>query len=302
MDYEKTYKEALKKAKRLYEQGTITESLAHIFPELKESDGEGIRKNIISFLRSKNGYMNPDEDWDFHNRWLPWLEKQGKQSDSDVKDYTNIDPHFGKPVEDLISKEKTADNVEAKFHEGDWVVWDNKITCHIDKVYHEKESLMYTITDTNNMVRSYSVKSFDNNARLWTIQDSKDGDVLAEDSCIFIIERMKPNGTAIVHCSLFDDGDFELGSTLGFDIDSTYPATKEQCDTLFKAMADAGYTFDFENKELKKLTQSVTKTSDKVWSEEDEEELGIAIEYLQRAGQLYSATWLKSLKERLSKR
>ena len=38
------------------------------------------------------------------------------------------------------------------------------------------------------------------------------------------------------------------------------------------------------------------------WSEEDEEELGIAIKYLQQAGQWDSATWLKSLKERLSKR
>ena len=45
-----------------------------------------------------------------------------------------------------------------------------------------------------------------------------------------------------------------------------------------------------------------TSTQMPAWSEDDEEELGIAIEYLQRAGQLDSATWLKSLKERLSKR
>jgi hypothetical protein len=31
------------------------------------------------------------------------------------------------------------------------------------------------------------------------------------------------------------------------------PAIKEQRDTLIKAMADAGYTFDFEKKELKIL-------------------------------------------------
>ena len=60
-----------------------------------------------------------------------------------------------------------------------------KILCHIDNIYQGKESLMYTITDTNNMTCSYSVKGFDNNAHLWTIQDAKDGDVLAEDSCIF---------------------------------------------------------------------------------------------------------------------
>lgn len=46
----------------------------------KESDAERIRKDIVSFLRSKNGYMTPNEDWDFHNRWLPWLEKQSKEN------------------------------------------------------------------------------------------------------------------------------------------------------------------------------------------------------------------------------
>ena len=41
------------------------------------------------------------------------------------------------------------------------------------------------------------------------------------------------------------------------------PATKEQRDTLFAKMKEAGYSFDFEKKELKKLGQpEVTKTSD----------------------------------------
>ena len=40
MDYEKAYKEALERARKLYEKGTITESLNYIFPELKESEDE----------------------------------------------------------------------------------------------------------------------------------------------------------------------------------------------------------------------------------------------------------------------
>ena len=32
-----------------------------------------------------------------------------------------------------------------------------------------------------------------------------------------------------------------------------HPATKEQRNTLLKAMTDAGYTFDFEKKELKEI-------------------------------------------------
>ena len=45
----KAYDEALKRAKKLYERGTITESLSYIFPELKESEYpelSGIEKEV----------------------------------------------------------------------------------------------------------------------------------------------------------------------------------------------------------------------------------------------------------------
>lgn len=99
MDYEQLYKEALERAK--YALTTDMDKSGHwavnyIFPTLKESDDERIRKDIVSFLRSKNGYMNPNEDWDFHNRWLPWLEKQGEQKPAE---------NSGKPSENVIEKE-----------------------------------------------------------------------------------------------------------------------------------------------------------------------------------------------------
>ena len=80
-DYEKKYKNALEWARRVIngEVGFVRNEVEEeIFPELKESEDDKIRKEIISFLRSKSGYgyMNPDEDWNFNNRWLPWLEKQ----------------------------------------------------------------------------------------------------------------------------------------------------------------------------------------------------------------------------------
>ena len=77
MDYEKKYEEALKRAKKLYEQGTITESLSYVFPELAESeDGENkrISKEITQFLKQNNGW---------NREWLTWLEKQTNQSEED---------------------------------------------------------------------------------------------------------------------------------------------------------------------------------------------------------------------------
>ena len=53
------------------------------------------------------------------------------------------------------------------------------------------------------------------------------------------------------HCFVNTEGSFEQGA-YGHGKKGVYPATKEQRDTLIKAMADAGYTFDFEKKELKK--------------------------------------------------
>ena len=81
-DYEKKYKQLHKFITDLYPHMSeyCKEKVEGFFPELAESKEERIRKEIISFLHSKNGYMNPDEDWDFHNRWLPFLSA-GKSAD-----------------------------------------------------------------------------------------------------------------------------------------------------------------------------------------------------------------------------
>ena len=69
------YDEALEKAKRLYEKGTITESLCHIFPELKESEDEKIRKELIDIFKGKTSYTSEEDA----KRYIAWLEKQGEQ-------------------------------------------------------------------------------------------------------------------------------------------------------------------------------------------------------------------------------
>lgn len=87
MEYEKKYKEALKKAEgiikyykeRNRDEASI-EDLETIFPELKESEDERIRKNIKLALMSME-----EELADFYSthhtsqeEFLAWLEKQGE--------------------------------------------------------------------------------------------------------------------------------------------------------------------------------------------------------------------------------
>ena len=77
MDYEKKYKEALGRAKKLYEQGTITESLGYVFPELKESKDERIRKAIYIYLDWLDGRKDyaPKGIYTIKDM-IAWLEKQ----------------------------------------------------------------------------------------------------------------------------------------------------------------------------------------------------------------------------------
>ena len=64
----KAYDEAIARVKKSYGNG-ITEG---IFPELKESDDEKIRKEIISILR--NAYWTSNKNR--FNELVAWLEKQ----------------------------------------------------------------------------------------------------------------------------------------------------------------------------------------------------------------------------------
>ena len=69
------YKEKLQEAKRLYESATADQKyvLESLFPEIRESEDERIRKEIITFIATTPKQRNS------HSKWLAWLEKQGEQ-------------------------------------------------------------------------------------------------------------------------------------------------------------------------------------------------------------------------------
>lgn len=82
MDYEKAYKEALERAKAIYQDkykpetsATIAEVLQNIFSELKESDEERIRKELISIVKSYRENCITEGNHRFDD-CLAWLDKQ----------------------------------------------------------------------------------------------------------------------------------------------------------------------------------------------------------------------------------
>lgn len=85
MDYEKKYKEALEKAREIikdYENRGLKDNLFYanedfeaIFPELKESEDEKIRKAILELVRQLSEVLDKQNQ----NNMIAWLEKQGEK-------------------------------------------------------------------------------------------------------------------------------------------------------------------------------------------------------------------------------
>lgn len=77
----KAYDEAINKMKTQVAAGLINQDVSeYVFPELKESEDEKIRKELIDFLRfiNKNGFVDDFSELNY-TLWIAWLEKQGEQ-------------------------------------------------------------------------------------------------------------------------------------------------------------------------------------------------------------------------------
>ena len=207
-------------------------------------EDERLRKTTIAFLKdfAEQGYENAVE-------CIDWLKTQG-------------DKPQGKSALEAI-KEEVVDNankVGPKFKVGDFIA-DYYCRGRIVKITDDSYLL-----DTGQGIPF----SCEPNAHLWTIKDAKEGDVVVDksDGTIGIFQSIghHPDGGScndssycFLHCR-YDDGffyaDFEHGNTINSD--DLIPATKEQRDLLFTKMKEAGYKWDENEKELKKIEQKST--------------------------------------------
>ena len=136
-------------------------------------------------------------------------------------------------------EQKPADETESKFNVGDWIINnDKRIAVPIKILKIEKYGY----------VTSSGYTSFDKvktDYHLWTIQDAKDGDVLAyvtdeEDLCIMIYRSLyEPYEGHVHYHALLVNDNFSYKGTCCICIDNLKPATKEQRDQLFSKMKEA---------------------------------------------------------------
>ena len=321
MDYKNKYNDALEKLQDALApkdgceiSGLTRGCIESIFPELKESEDERIRKEIIEYIKTGT----------YHKDWIAWLEKQDNkpvnidiesmvssykqrlesQGNGSMKNNPLVNmcltafkhgveevlqelnlKEFEKPQGESESerirkavkaiKEEKIDNAnkpvldfkasdyyvskvdgkihsihnfnEQKFKVGDWIV--------------DKSGFVQQVLDFRGCIYTCTYNSFttdcESNYHLWTIEDAKDGDVLysLDSKQPFIFKHRKKHEQAEVYCGINIYGKFFVGNTKDCIIttDKYIPATKEQRDKLLNAMADAGWTFDFDKKELNKV-------------------------------------------------
>ena len=267
----KAYDELKVKARQIYNKENdvlIIHTIEDLFPELMESEDEKVRKEMLMFFKnySENGTWKAIPDVD---EWIAWLEKQGDQ--------------------------KPADKVEPKFKVGDWIVDKNGVVKQI--LSYKNGIYKHTC--------GYSSYVFEDEWRLWDItKDAKDGDVLACNEEILLFKSYSEGRISLYCWYNGKTNNFhskEVVDALMTTINKICPATKEQREALFGKMYDAGYEWDAENKQLKKMEVNPA------WTDRDESFLKSALSIIS-----YSLSdgkeddietdlteWLKGIKERI---
>ena len=250
-------------------------------PTWGEED-EKTRKAILELVKQSSHILNPMNQ----KSMISWLEKQGDKVDvlddfpteferqvshliassinkeweykkDFVKHTANALLQYAKNELENQSEQKPADKVKPKFEVGDWV---RAISSgNVFKILSVNDGL-YRVLCYDGVEANYPIIDVDYDLVPWTIEDAKDGDVLALNNEYFLFKEKKNSTTEcyISHCFIDSAKTFrENGEFLPIERgNKVCPTTKEQYDLLFSKMKEAGYEWDFEKKELKKIEQS----------------------------------------------
>ena len=174
-----------------------------------------------------------------------WLEKQCEQKSFD---YENAN----------IQQKDFAPKVKPKFKVGDFVINGYGFIMKIVGIEDTCYKYIVIVGSDEERVLDCPFDKMEESCHLWTIQDAKDGDVLANDTIVLIVDHLGTfENRPIIYSWYFADSNkfYGMGPSEPdrWEVGGFHPATKEQRDLLFKKMKEAGYEWDVEKKELKLL-------------------------------------------------
>ena len=289
MDYEKKYKEVLKVIENLYnvvryqsssDALLTSQTLEKAFPELKESEDEMVRKAIVKIISDIDGGFPFEKHGIIKKNALAWLENQGKSvrveaamKELEEKSQLFTEAHKGESSDEIlaemrgeqkpfdyqnanIQQKDFAPKIEPKFKVGDLVVDNCGYVWKIEGIINQ----FYILEGVEGGESRPTIEWVNKTFHLWTIQDAKDGDVLAYgvDEIPFMFKGLlDPNhpNCPVAYCGIDTEGYFSVCTINHWWTDNdndVKPATKEQRDLLFQKMHEAGYEWDSEKKELNK--------------------------------------------------
>ena len=295
----KAYDEALKVLHK-YDGANImfTQDLKEeMFPELKESEDEKTRKELLKHLREVASGKSLELSTTNYERWATWVEKQGEHAkfrdsiqvgDKVTRNQDGVLVNLSQLNRVAKKDEKQGEQKPTpKFHESEWVVYECvEETATLQIIRIVGETYVFSDDSTLGVVDEDTL-------RLWDVtKDAKDGDVLATDDWVFIFKELNTNCKPVCYCHYDVDLGFVIDVNTYISTGSTIkPATKEQRNLLFQKMYEVGYVWNDDKKELKKIEYTST------WSEDDEKQLNDIIELLPDLSNRHN--WLKSLKDRV---
>ena len=154
-------------------------------------------------------------------------------------------------------EQKPTDNVEPKFKVGDWIIRSAEGFKHNAYLVTDVKDY-YVCEDLKGRRVTFNFNDVHKNFKLWDISDARGGDVLAAEpiegypSSFVAIYKKHDEVDFDSHCFIGFDGNFYKGEE-GHTIENVHPATEEQRTELFLKMKEAGWEWDAEKKELKKI-------------------------------------------------
>ena len=274
---------------RWYDVSLIPQEMEELLVEWNSEDATW--HEIAFYHPDTKTFWNGTRQVENVTRWcyiIDLLEKQGEQKP--VLDFKASNWYVSKvdgKIHDMTYN--PTDKDKPKFKVGDWVVNRFGDVWHIDSF----DSKNYQVSNGDKYCY-FPIKK-QNEMHLWTIQDAKNGDVLAcgdkVTDCPFIFhnlsEELNPRSyCGVAKCQQFQYNDENCG--FWCHSDEVRPATKEQRELLFKKMEEAGYEWDAEKKDEVKINRIVACL----------ENLNVADNDIL----LKDISWLKSLKERGQKK
>lgn len=263
MDYKEKYNTALERARDLMTNQNPPAFDKHliemVFPELKESRDERIKREILELVSIAGNGNQFEEIKD-------WLEQQGEK-----------DPCIGctndKGCVTCVNGNMKETKFESTFKIGDWFV--NNIRKDVFLIKSFNKNGYCTLEDIKGNIISPCLPPCENDSHIWSIEDAKDGDVLTaevqrgelgyysdhtsyeEITFIYIKTLEDLEDTDNIHCCCYVDYTNSLflsqAKFLKYLIRNVKPATKEQRENLFTQLRRCKIHYDSKNNKLTKL-------------------------------------------------